>query len=176
MFVAQTGSPSRPQSSRASLLLLGAALFAGCQDSSVGPNGEFEEVDYGNLTYRVKQVTIAESFPVQIGVTVAVRNRTASTQSVIFPDGCVVLMRAYRDDPAPVWDMATGLACTLAVVQRDLEPGEEIEFGAGLVSAGTILGEALPSGEYRMTAYLRPGGDIVELEMGLFDLAQPLDP
>lgn len=173
MSFAQPGQPSRQRSSRASLLMLGAALVWGCGASTVGPTNDFDDVDYGNLTYRVKHVTIAESFPVQIGVTVGVRNQTASTQSVTFPDGCVVLMRAYLDDPEPVWDMATGLACTLALVQRELEPGEEIEFDAGLVSAGTILGQALPSGQYRMTAYLRPGGDVVELEMGLIDLAQP---
>ncbi len=153
------------------LLLLGAAFVSGCGATSIGPTNDFDEVEYGNLTYRVKSVSISESFPVQIGVTVAVRNQTASTQSVAFPDGCVVLLRAYQDDPAPLWDLATEVECTLALVQRDLEPGEEIEFTAGLVSAGTILGEALPSGKYRMTAYLRPGGDIVELEMGVFDLA-----
>lgn len=158
---------------RVSALLLGTVLLAGCGGSSVEPGDNFDEVEHGNLIYRVTSVTVAESFPVQIGVTVAVRNRTASTQSATFPDGCVVLMRAYRGDPSPSWDMATAFACTLALVQRDVAPGEEIEFDAGLVSAGTILGEALPSGEYRMTAYLRPGGDIVELEMGRFDLDQP---
>ncbi len=173
MWVARRDPTKRIRSSRASLLLLGVALVSACGASTVGPNDDFDEVDYGNLTYQVKSVSIAESFPIQIGVTVSVRNQTASTQSVTFPDGCVVLMRAYRDDPTPVWDMAMGLACTLALVERDLEPGEEIEFGTGLVSAGTILGGTLPSGEYRMTAYLRPGGDIVELEMGLIDLAQP---
>ena len=173
MWVARRDPTKRIRSSRAWLLLLGAALVSGCGAGSVGPNDDFDDVEYGNLTYRVQQVTIAESFPIQIGVTVSVRNRTGSTQSVTFPDGCVVLMRAYSDDPEPVWDMATGVACTLALVQRDLEPGEEIEFGAGLVSAATILGSTLPSGEYRMTAYLRPVGDIVELEMGLIDLAQP---
>ncbi len=173
MLVAGPDSTKRIRSARVRLLLLGAALVSGCGASTVGPNDDFDEVDYGNLTYHIKSVTIAESFPIQIGVTVSVRNQTASTQSVTFPDGCVVLMRAYNDDPEPVWDMATGVACTLALVERDLEPGEEIEFGAGLVSAGTILGSTLPSGEYRMTAYLRPGGDIVELEMGLIDLDQP---
>ncbi|MCH7562579.1 MAG: hypothetical protein IH968_02035 [Gemmatimonadetes bacterium] len=173
MLAVRRDPTKRIRGSRAWLLLWSVALVSGCGAGSVGPNDDFDEVAYGNLIYRAKQVTIAESFPIQIGVTVSVRNQTASTQSVTFPDGCVVLMRAYRDDPAPVWDMATGLACTLALVQRDLEPGEEIEFGAGLVSAATILGGALPSGQYRMTAYLRPGGDIVELEMGLIDLAQP---
>ncbi len=173
MFVASTDPTGHLRPACVSALLLGAVLLAGCGGSSVEPDDGFDDVEHGNLTYRVKQVTVAESFPVQIGVTVAVRNRTASTQSVIFPDGCVVLMRAYRGDPTPSWDMATGQACTLALVERDLAPGEELEFDAGLVSAGTILGDALPSGEYRMTAYLRPGGDIVELEMGLFDLAQP---
>lgn len=173
MAVTLTDRTNRPRGSRVALLLFGAALVSGCSASSVAPSHDFDEVEFGNLIYRVKSVTLAESFPVQIGVTVAVRNQTASTQPVTFPDGCVVLLRAYRDHPAPVWDMASAVECTLALVQRDLEPGEEIEFTVGLVSAGTILGEALPPGEYRITAYLRPGDGIVELEIGLFELAQP---
>lgn len=173
MSVSQPSPTHRLRRSRSSLLLLGVALVSGCGDSATGPSTDFDEVEFGNLTYRVKSVTIAESFPIQIGVTVALRNQTATTQSVTFPDGCVVLMRAYRGDPTPAWDMATDLACTLALVERDLAPGEEIEFGAGLVSAGSILGDALPSGEYRMTAYLRPGGVVLELEMGLIELDQP---
>ncbi|GMR11895.1 MAG: hypothetical protein BMS9Abin29_0081 [Gemmatimonadota bacterium] len=167
------GQTKRLRNPPAPFLLLGAALVSGCGAGAVGPSHDFDDVEYGNLTYQVKSVRVAESFPVQVGVTVGVRNRTTSTQSVTFPDGCVVLMRAYGGDPPPVWDMATGLACTLALVQRDLAPGEEIEFDAGLVSARTILGEALPSGEYRLTAYLRPGGAVLELEMGRYDLARP---
>lgn len=42
----------------------------------------------------------------------------------------------------------------------------------GLVSAATILGDSLPDGEYRITAYMRPG-QVVELEAGMADLAVP---
>jgi hypothetical protein len=39
------------------------------------------------------------------------------------------------------------------------------------VGAATILGDSLPGGEYRITAYLRPG-QVVELEAGRVDLRQ----
>jgi len=40
------------------------------------------------------------------------------------------------------------------------------------VSAATILGDSLPNGEYRITAYLRPE-QIVELDAGMAHLAVP---
>ena len=46
------------------------------------------------------------------------------------------------------------------------------QFHTGLVSAATILGDSLPDGEYRITAYMRPG-QVVELEAGMADLAVP---
>ena len=64
------------------------------------------------------------------------------------------------------------VACTLALLQVDLASGESQTFDAGLVSAATIVGDSLPNGEYRITAYLRPG-QIVELEAGVADLAAP---
>ena len=173
MFVPQLCLDSPPRRARAPLFLMGVALIVGCGDSPVAPAGPFDEAEYGNLTYQIKQVIVAESFPIQIGVTVGVRNQTAVIQSVTYPDGCVVLMRAYGESPAPVWDLGNSRACTQALVERDVQPGEEIDFVVDLVSAGTILGNDLPSGEYRLTAYLRPDGDVVELEMGRFDLGQP---
>jgi hypothetical protein len=115
---------------------------------------------------------VAESFPVPIGVTVELRNLSTTPRPVVFPAGCVVLMRAYSDGIAPVWDMASGLACTLALVEVRLESGESRSFQSGLVSAATILEGGLAAGEYRITAYLRPAG-IVEVEAGVVDLAIP---
>ena len=81
-------------------------------------------------------------------------------------------MRAYGDGTEPVWDMSGAVGCTQALVQVDLAPGGTEQFQTGLVSAATILGDNLPNGNYRITAYLRPG-EIVELDVGTVDLAVP---
>ena len=141
----------------------------GCDGSVADPN--FNGVRIGEITYQVKSFAVAESFPVQIGVTVEIVNESASPQSVTFPDGCVVLMRAYNGGSEPVWDMAGVVACTQALVQVDLTPGETEEFQTGLVSTSTILGDSLPNGEYRITVYLRPSQD-VELDAGPVDLGK----
>ena len=147
--------------------LLSTAAFAACQTSTTGPGRLV-----GGLTYSVASFVVAESFPVQIGITVQIENTSATSRSVTFPDGCVVLMRAYGEGTEPAWDMGSAVGCTMALVQVDLAPGEIEEFQTGLVSAQTILGDDLPNGDYRITAYLRPG-EIVELEAGTADLAVP---
>ena len=153
--------------------VIGAALaatsvFAACDDSSTGLDGDGELVD--GVLYRVKDLLIAESFPIQIGVTVELQNLSSTPRNVVFPDGCVVLMRAYADGIDPAWDMGAGRACTQALVEVRLEVGEIREFQTGLVSAATILEGGLAAGEYRITAYLRPA-DTVEIEAGSVDLA-----
>ena len=152
-------------------MLLATATLAACEVSVNGLDLREQLID--GVTYRVKSFAIFESFPVQIGVTLEIENESTTSQSVTFPDGCVVLMRAYvAGDTEPVWDMGGVVACTLALVQVDLAPGESKEFQTGLVSAQTILGDSLPNGEYRITVYLRPG-QIVELDAGVADLAVP---
>ena len=150
--------------------LLVTATFAACEATSSGLDLREQSID--GITYRVTGFVIAESFPVQIGITVELENESTTPQSVTFPDGCVVLMRAYDSGTEPVWDMGQTVACTLALVKVDLAPGQSEEFITGLVSAASILGDSLPNGEYRITAYLRPG-QIVELEAGMADLAVP---
>jgi hypothetical protein len=73
--------------------LLATATFAACEDSVMGPEMQSQLI-VGGVTYRVTSLSIAESFPVQIGVTVQIQNESGASQSVTFPDGCVVLMRA----------------------------------------------------------------------------------
>ena len=164
------GSTPLSRASRAFGILLATANLAACQLEVAGL--DFPEQLIDGIRYRVTAFAIAESFPVQLGITVELENESMSPQSVIFPDGCVVLMRAYDSRAEPVWDMSQTVACTLALVEVDLAPGESEEFSTGLVSAATILGDSLPNGEYRITAYLRPG-QIVELEAGVADLAIP---
>ena len=150
--------------------LLVTATFVACGVSSGGLDLPEQLID--GITYRVTDFVIAESFPVQIGITVELENESMTRQSVTFPDGCVVLMRAYDSGTEPIWDMGQTVACSLALVEVDLAPGQSEEFNTGLVSAASILGDNLPNQEYRITAYLRPG-QIVELEAGMADLAVP---
>jgi hypothetical protein len=150
--------------------LLASATIAACQSSVKGPDFPDRLVD--GITYRVTAFVIAESFPVQLGITVELENESTEPKSVTFPDGCVVLIRAYDEGTEPVWDMGGTVACTLVLVEVNLAAGERQTFDTGLLSAATILGDSLPDGEYRITAYLRPG-QIVELEAGVADLAAP---
>ncbi len=155
--------------------MLATVTLAACELGVAGLDLPEELID--GITYRVTGFVIAESFPVQLGITVEIENESTTPQSVTFPDGCVVLMRAYPSGPEPVgtdkvWDMSQTVACTLALVEVELAPGETEQFNTGLVSAASILGDSLPNGEYRITAYLRPG-QVVELEAGVADLAVP---
>ena len=154
------------------ITVLATAAFVACQDGVTGP-GLQSQLVVGGITYQVESFVIAESFPVQIGVTVEVGNPSSTSQSVIFPDGCVLLMRAYDGQGNLAWDLGDEIACTQALVEIDLSPGETEQFQTGLVSAATILGDNLPDGEYRIAVYLRPGGHTVELDAGLADLGIP---
>ena len=152
--------------------LLASATFAACEDSVMGPDLQ-SQLLVGGVTYSVTSFAIAESFPVQIGVTVQLRNESGTSKSVTFPDGCVLLMRAYDSRDNLAWDLGHLVDCTQSLVEVDLSPGETKEFQTGLISAYTILGESLPDGEYRIAVYLRPNGQTVELDAGMADLAVP---
>ena len=154
--------------------LLASGTFAACEDSVMGPDLQ-SQLLVGGVTYSVTSFAIAESFPVQIGVTVELRNGSGSPQSVTFPDGCVLLMRAYDSRDNLAWDFGHLVDCTQSLVEVDLSPGEIREFQTGLISAYTILGESLPDGQYRIAVYLRPDGQTVELDAGMADLAVPRD-
>ena len=150
--------------------LLATATFPACEASASGPDLRDQQI--GGLTYRVTRFIIAKSFPAQLSTTVQIENESTTSQSVTFPDSCVVLMRAYGEGTEPAWDMGNAVGCITMLIQVDLAPGESKEYQTGLVSAQTILGEDLPNGDYRITAYLRPG-EIVELDAGTTDLSVP---
>ena len=148
-------------------VLLAISTFAACEWSISGLDNQTD-----GITYRVTSFNIAESFPVQLQITVEIENESTTSQSVTFPDGCVVLVRAYDGGTEPVWDEGRTAACTQALVQVSLAPRESAEFHTGMLSAATILGDSLPNGEYRIAAYLRPG-KIVERDAGRVALAVP---
>jgi hypothetical protein len=151
---------------------LAGATLAACDVGVVGPEPQRQLV-VGGVEYRLTDLAVAESFPVQIDVTVEIANESSASQSVTFPDGCVVLMRAYDARGNLAWDLGHLVDCTQSLVVVALAPGETEEFQTGLISAATILGQNLPDGEYRIAVYLRPNGQPVELEAGVVDLAIP---
>ena len=154
------------------IAVLASAVLSGCGESVTGPDIQ-NQIIVGGITYRMTSFAIAESFPVQIGVTVEVSNTSGTATSVIFPDGCVLLMRAYDAQDNLAWDHGNVVSCTQALVEVDLPQGQSKTYQTGLVSAYTILESDLPDGEYRIAVYLRPGGQEVELVAGLADLAIP---
>lgn len=129
--------------------------------------------DLEGLEFRGELFSL-ESFPVQLIANVTVTNTSDHRRDVEFPDGCVVLLRAYRGDRR-VWDQAGSRACAMAIQSVTLEAGESETFRSGTASAYEVLADRLPDGRYRMAAYLRPGGTSVELDLGVVELAVPRD-
>jgi hypothetical protein len=116
---------------------------------------------------------ILESFPVQLHTSVTATNDGDEPVQLTFPDGCVVLLRAYRDGGGePVWDQRAEMACTAALVQETLAPGTSQTWEAR-TDARAILGTSHPDGRYRLEAYLRPRTGTVAVPAGTADLAVP---
>lgn len=159
-------------------VLLALAGVACGEESSPGPldpGGRLSGAVIRNgIEYRA-EVLVMESFPVQLSGRATLTNRAEEARTVVFADGCVVLMRAYRPHGGgPVWDQGHEVACTQALVPVDLEPGEQREFSAPTASAYDILRADLPDGAYRIAVYLRPvDGPVVEIDAGTTDLAIP---
>jgi hypothetical protein len=138
-----------------------------------GPPAAGTPVVRDGVEYRA-DVLVMESFPVQLAGRVTITNATGARVDLTFPDGCVVLLRAYRGGER-VWDQSGDIACTMALVQVALARGESRTVPAPNVSAYEILGDELPDGAYEIRAYLRPDGGEVEISAGTVPLAVPRD-
>ncbi len=154
----------------AGLMVAGAAACGSPVDGlrSGPPGGEA-------ISYSARTVLL-ESYPVQIRTWVDVRNDASTPQTVEFPDGCVVVIRAYRDAArtgAPAWDQFRRVGCRMAIVPVTVQPGETEQIGAPTVSARDVLGDSVPDGRYWLSAVIRPGGERLELPAGQADLAVP---
>lgn len=119
-------------------------------------------------------VWVMESFPVQLMGEMRMTNIDEADAQLIFPDGCVVLLRAYTPTGnTPVWDQAQDVACTQATVEVNLAPAAARTFSTATSSAADILGATLPDGTYRITVYARPNDGIVEIDVGTVALGIP---
>lgn len=139
----------------------------------VDPAGPGNVVRTGDgLVYRAS-TDILESFPIQLRTHVEIRNGGVRPVTVEFPDGCVVLVRAYAEGASrPAWDQAAVVGCTDAIVQVTLGPGEMTRYTSA-TGAREILGDSLADGEYRLRAYLRPRAGVVQLDAGSAPLSVP---
>lgn len=160
----------------ASILLLAACTGGPAPGDPAGePSGGMsaQAVRTPNgLEYRA-DTRILESFPVQLHTTVSITNTTAAPVSFTLPDGCTVLLRAYRsaDATTPAFDQLKVAICTLALMEATLAPGETSRF-EGRTDAREILGDSLPAGRYWLRAIVRPDGGLVEVESGVADLGR----
>jgi hypothetical protein len=156
------------------------AIALACDDGPAAPSNDPPGIPigsgstmHGGVEYAAT-LRIMESFPVQLAADVTVTNHRDEPVQIVFPDGCVALLRAYAvDGDDPVWDQNQDVACTLALVTVDLEPGAAASYTTPTASARDILGDTLPDGTYRIEVYLRPDGDVVEIDTGTVELAIP---
>lgn len=142
-----------------------------CDSNATGPDSRFVRTEQG-LEYTT-WTEILESYPIQLRTNVRIRNMTSSAVDLVFPDGCVVLVRAYgQNGNTPAWDQQNNTGCTEALVPLHLEPGDTARY-VSATGARAILGDSLPDGFYRLEAYLRPNTGLVTLEAGTVALSVP---
>ncbi|HEX6938757.1 MAG TPA: hypothetical protein VF158_05050 [Longimicrobiales bacterium] len=157
------------------LVLLGAMLGACSASGEVtGPGSVQPNRTVSGIAYRA-ETRVMESFPVQLRPVVSVRNASGAARTIRFPDGCVVLLRAYRDPSrtgTPAWDQARTVGCFQAVQEVFLAAGDTTTLGAGTIGAAEILGDSLPAGRYYFTVVIRPEWQHLELAAGEADLAK----
>jgi hypothetical protein len=160
--------------------VIAIVIALSCNDGPAEPGNDLPGIPigsgstmHGDIKYTAT-LRVMESFPVQIAADVMAINDGDEAVRIVFPDGCVVLLRAYAvDGNNPVWDQGQDFACTLALVSIDLEPGASESYTTPTSSAHDILGDTLPDGSYRIGVYLRPDGEVVEIDTGTVELAIP---
>jgi hypothetical protein len=156
----------------AGLAVLSLALATGaCTREEADPPIADGVTVLDGVVYRVETL-VAETTPISLYTYLTVENQRRDSATVSFPDGCVVLIRAYATPErvgVPAWDQQHAVACTMILVEHRLAPGESAEHRA---RAGTadILGDSLPDGRYFLTALVRPGGRRLEITAGEADL------
>ena len=138
-----------------------------------GAGGGSQTIVQNNIEYRAETLFM-ESFPVQVATNVEITNQTGAPATITFPDGCLVLLRVYRDAERTklAYDMARDYGCTMALVPVTIGAGQSKKISAPTSSAASILGDSLPNGTYYFSALIRPNGQRLELRAGSGELAK----
>lgn len=168
----KSSAPSARASRAAALVVLagGAALLGGCAHdpsaSATAPTpATLRGIDF------LAEVAIVGS-PARVTGVVAITNRRETPVRLEFTDACVALLRVYEPEGErlpPVWDQAEDADCAGEPAVLELGGGGVAQIRLREVPVDHIRGER-PPGPYRFTAYLRPGGTVVEVEAGSADL------
>lgn len=141
----------------------GVILMTAMMASLPGCSGEILTVPttthLGQLTFR-GGVNVAESFPVQLGFTLEIRNR-ANRDVELLSDGCGILPRAYRTadrDQRPVWDTRRdGVSqepCRAFIAPLSIPAGKSKRL-IREYAARDVLGDSLPDGRYHFSVTYR---------------------
>lgn len=144
---------------RRSTIMTGLMLWlasAGCGDGlPVVPDTS----RLGQLTFR-GGVNVAESFPVQLGFFLDVRN-VSERDLRVASDGCGVLPRAWTGaerSGEPRWDTRPeGLSrepCRASVAATTIPAGESLRLTRSY-GAADVLGDSLPDGRYYFSVTYR---------------------
>lgn len=160
-----------PRTYSAGMALLLAACSSGGDNVTDAP-ADSRSVD--GIVYTA-ETAIAESFPVQLYVTATAMNPAGNAAELVFPDGCIITLRAYDNEERSgqaAWDQARMLVCSQAIEERTVPGGGALEL-RGASDARDVLGDSLPDGRYWLSAVLRPNGVVVEVPAGSADLAVP---
>lgn len=156
-------------------LLLLSILLAGCAREATPPaaDGPDAALLHGGLEYTA-DTRVMESFPVQLATTVTIANRGSAPVTLTLPDGCAVLLRAFRSatGTVPAYDALHNVVCTLALQEVTIPPGGREQFSTRS-DAREILGDSLSDGTYWLRALVRPNGGEVEVPAGEVQLAVP---
>ena len=145
---------------RLTVVVVSMTLLLGCSGDlpTVPTTGHL-----GQLTFR-GGVDVAESFPVQIGFTLDIRN-TADRELEILSDGCGVLPRAYgtrEREGSPLWDTRpngiSGEPCTASPAPSMVIPAGGSRRLTRSYGARDVLDDSLPDGRYHfsVTYYASP--------------------
>lgn len=150
------------------LVLLGCT--SGADDDLTGTPDRNRTV--GDIEFSAETL-VMESFPVQLRTVVTARNASPNPVRITFPDGCIVILRAWRGAARsgdPAWEQQA--VCTMALVPVDFAPGETKTF-TNETDAREILGDSLPDGRYLLSAFMRPDGERIDVPAGAADLGVP---
>jgi hypothetical protein len=161
---------------RAAVIALGfACAAAACAPGNERGDAAGGATAGGDVVFSARTALLG-SYPVRLRTTVTAVNRGAGAAGLRFPDGCVVLVRAHSRDGRMLWDQGDTVACTEALVEVTLAPGDSATFETQF-TASDVLGDSLPDDVYVLRAYVRPlGRETVVLEAGRANLVVPRPP